>query len=124
MTEKRTQSPPPGELIDFNKHADDWVGRSLLAMVVAGEDRTKKEVPMVPGEGIRVEVRINGVAVNYSDLIQRLSEEYERAVRQGALEMVEEKFSELMRKLEDFENVHSSLRRKLGEELGLETEGE
>lgn len=80
------------EKIDFSKHERDFIGWALTELV----GKKYREI-MTPESkaNFDIEVKLNGVEVNFSELCKRLEENYERAVNEAALALVKEKFGEI-----------------------------
>lgn len=88
------------ETIDFIEHERDFIGWALCELV-----GKKYEKIMTPESKavFKVELKLNGIEVDFSALCKRLEENYKRAVNEAALELIKEKFDEINTMVYDME---------------------
>lgn len=83
------------QTVDFKDHSNDkdFVGWALCVLLA---DKYKEIV----GDGgapsvFQIEVKLNGVEVDFTAMCKRLEEGYERAAKKRALELMQEKLAAL-----------------------------
>ncbi len=82
------------ETIDFIPHEHDFIGWALCELL-GNDKKFRKILPEGSKPVFQVEVKLNGVEVSFTQLCKLLSENYDRAVREHAIELLKERLSKI-----------------------------
>lgn len=77
------------ERIDYLEHERDWIGFALMELV---GKKWKEIIRPETKTTFEVEIKLNGVEVKFSHLIEVMEKQYDRQVREAALELLKDKF--------------------------------
>jgi len=102
--------------IDFMKIRDTFLGYCLVNSVTHA-DKVKEITGKTPDGLYEIQFIVNGVELPLEETFEDINQQIERMVKEKALELLKEKFSEM----EDImAQITEELKRKAEEKLGIE----
>jgi len=80
------------ETIDFIPHEHDFIGWALCELV----GKKHREILTPESKAVfQVEVKLNGVEVSFTEMCKLLEENYDRAVKEKALELLKDRLGDV-----------------------------